>query len=155
MSTLQLVAAKITAGATDAMVRSVKATPADKIEWKPLDEGRSILSQVQECAVVATFFAAILRNRALPQMPEGAFESSMKALDTLDKALAALDANTADLLEAIRAFPDAHLADTITMPWGGEPLAFEEVLFLNYWNLVYHTGQTGYIQTLYGDRQMH
>jgi hypothetical protein len=40
------------------------------------------------------------------------------------------------------------------MPWGAK-MTFAELLFLNYWNLVYHQGQIAYIQTLYGDREMH
>ncbi len=156
MSTVQQLAAKLTQDATDSLARIVKATPADKQEWKPLDEGRTVLSQLQECATAPVFFAKILRDRAVPPMEEGAFERALAELDTVEKALAALDVNTADLLGVMGAFPDEQLAATIVMPWGGGmPMTFEQLLFMTYWNVVYHYGQIAYIQTLYGDREMH
>jgi hypothetical protein len=30
-----------------------------------------------------------------------------------------------------------------------------DVILSPYWQLVYHTGQVNYIQTLYGDRELH
>jgi len=155
MSTVQQVAARLTSTAAESLARSVRAMPADKIDWRPLDQGRSVLSQVQECATVATFFARILRDRAVPPSDDSAFGNAMAELDTIEKALAALAENTRDLEGAILSFQDEHLADRITMPWGSEPVPFSDLLFMNYWNLVYHSGQTAYIQTLYGDREMH
>ncbi len=154
MSTVQQVAAQLTKQATDSFASVVKATPPEKQEWKPLDAGRTVLAQAQEVAAVTAFFTKIIVERAVPAF-DGAYERAMAELDTMEKALAALDANTADLLAAIEAFPDAELTATVTMPWSPVPATLECVLLMNYWNLVYHYGQISYIQTLYGDREMH
>jgi hypothetical protein len=156
MGTTKQVAAKVTAKATETLVINIEAIPADKQDWKPLDAGRSALSQIQECAIVGPFFAAILRDKAVPEMKDGEYEAACAKLDTVEKAVAALREGTGKLVAAIEAFPEDCLGDTIRMPFGpGFDATFEEIMFMAYWNMTYHEGQLAYIQTLYGDRDMH
>jgi uncharacterized damage-inducible protein DinB len=156
MSTTQQLAARMTEKASENLIANIEAMPTDKQAWKPLDAGRSALSQVQECAVINPFFGAILRDRAVPNMPWNEYEARCAALDTAAKATSALVEATAGLVAAIEAFPDNELQNTITLPFGeGMTMTYAQVLFASYWNMVYHTGQIAYIQTLYGDTQMY
>ena len=42
------------------------------------------------------------------------------------------------------------------MPWGdGMTETLANVMLHHFWNIVYHEGQIAYIQTIYGDREMH
>ena len=143
--------------AADALARTAKAMPDDKQTWKPLDEGRSALDQVVECGGgMNLFMSRILQNRALPEMNPREHERMVAENDTMEKALALLEKGTVALLSAIESFPKEHLGDTIRLPFGGGmDRTFEEVMFMPYWNMTYHTGQINYIQTLYGDREMH
>lgn len=43
----------------DDLFRTARAVPRHKLEWQPLDAGRSVLSQVQECATVPAWHAAM------------------------------------------------------------------------------------------------
>jgi hypothetical protein len=153
MSTVQQIAARLVRTAAEDLARSFAAMPADKQTWAPLEEGRCALMQVQENAVINAWFTAMLTDRVVPPLEESPFATE-RALDTSDKALTALAANTEKLVAAIGAFPDADLDQSLKMPWG-ETSTYEETLFGAYWNMVYHIGQIAYIQTLYGDKEMH
>lgn len=152
---VQQLAAKLNKDACDILVRNAKAMPEDKVVWQPLEQGRSVLNQLQECAVIANFTTHTLNHHTLPEMDNEVFGKSMAALDTLDKAIAALETNTTELVSAIEAFPDENLDKTVQLPWLPTPTSLAEIMMMNYWNSVYHQGQVCYIQTLYGDSEMH
>lgn len=153
MSEIQSAAARMSRAAAETLAANLEAVPAEKQDWRPLDAGRSALSQVQECAVINAFFAAILRTRAVPEME---YEARTAALGTAEKALAALRASGAELGEVIEAFPTEDLGGTIVLPFGpGMTMTYGQVMFAAYWNMTYHEGQIAYIQTLYGDTAMH
>lgn len=153
---MKKIATKMTLKAVEDLRANLEAMPPDKQVWRPLDCGRSALDQVQECAVINGFFASILRDRTVPDMDWGAYKAACAALDTPEKALAALDESGKALQAAIEAFPDNKLADSITLPFAeGMVTTFAEIMFAAYWNMTYHTGQIAYIQTLYGDTEMH
>jgi hypothetical protein len=153
--TIQQLAKKLNQDAADSLVKNVKAMPEDKATWKPLDQGRSALSQLQECAIICGFTAYTLQNHVLPPDFKDAFAREGAEMDTVDKAIARLEERAAALSAVIEAFPDADLAKTITLPWQQEPASLAEMMFMNQWNTVYHVGQINYIQTLYGDNEMH
>lgn len=143
--------------AAETLAANLSAMPDDRQDWRPLDAGRSALDQVQECAVINDFCAAILRDR---KTPEGWSYDSYKAecakLDTPAKAVQALGEATERLAAAITAFPSDALEIEVKLPFGDDFRAsFLRVILMPYYNMVYHTGQIAYIQTLYGDTQMH
>ena len=60
------------------------------------------------------------------------------------------------LYEAVRNIPDSQLAETKWLPYdGGRDFTYAEMLEYPRWNFNYHLGQIAYIQTLYGDKEMH
>lgn len=145
-----------TGKALDGLFKQARFLPADKLEWEPMDQARSALDILQECAVLPKFYVQVLETGKVPEfLPEflEAYNKSRAELDTLDKAEAACRENTAALLVAIRSVPDAKLADPLQLPWGVWSTA--EVLNLHYWNMVYHTGQLCYSQSMLGDKAMH
>jgi len=155
MPTIKQLAAKLNQDATDSLLRNAAAMPADKLEWSPLDAGRTAHNQLAECAVIAKFSVYTLNTRTVPKFDHEAFGKAMAELDTVEKAVAMLKENTDLMVSAIEAFPDEELDTTILMPYSPTPLSFAEVMFGPYWNTVYHIGQFAYIQTLYGDGKMY
>lgn len=121
----------------------------DKIDWKPLDKGRSALDMVHECAGFGFLGERVFKEHAMPQIDWSAIEKMKTENDTAEKALPLL-AHSADVLaRAIEAFPADELNDTILLPFnGGMEKSFTEVAVIFYWNATYHEGQTVYIQTL-------
>lgn len=148
----------------DAITKDVKDAfkyaremPADKIAWKPLDQGRSALDQLQELAQAPTYVVGMLKGQKEEPSPDH-FQKMMeerKAWDTVDKCQSIADKNYADLDAAIRSFPDEKLKDTVWLPYdGGRDFTMAEIMEYPRWNANYHQGQIAYIQTLYGDKEM-
>lgn len=133
-------------------MENARKVPADKLEWKPLDNGRSVLDQAQECALCPLWVPGLLEKRGFDPAGFESFEASKAALTSLDACEEAGKANLATMAAAIQAFPDSDMDVEIDLPWGHYTLT--EVMGFPAWNLHYHLGQVGYIQTLYGDFSM-
>ncbi|NUL81101.1 MAG: hypothetical protein HUU60_00065 [Armatimonadetes bacterium] len=150
---------KMTEEANKTFFRMAKATKPDKIGWKPLDEGRSVLDMAQEVAHSPTWGAGMLATREAPKFDEAMFEEYNRERSqwtTLEACEQKCNENMAQLASALRAFPVESLKETITLPFGeGMTLSFEQIAMLQHWNTTYHTGQVAYVQTLYGDKNMH
>lgn len=155
MPTVQQLAIHLNREVAESLTRNAAAMPADKLTWSPLDQGRTALSQLAECAVITEFTTNLLKTRAMPPIDSEAFGKKTAELDTVEKATAALKANIDTLSSVIESFPDADLDATIQLPWFSTPQTFAQVMFICYWNNVYHQGQIAFIQTLYGDKEMH
>lgn len=136
------------------MISNLNAMPADKVNWKPLDAGRTALDLTIECAVFAAGTATTLTTRKDPTLDQEAYKRIEEETDTAEKATKLLQDGTEALLAALETFPEEHLTDKITMPWG-MVITIGDLLNMIYWNNVYHTGQIAYVQTLYGDKEMH
>lgn len=137
---------------------NVRAMPADKLTWKPLDTGRSALDLLQEVAQSASYVIPILETRQVPEFNPEMFAGLMaerQSWDTVEKCEEVMRANHARLFEIIRNFPDEDLKQTVHLPFaGGFDQTMAEIMSYQYWNLSYHLGQVCYIQTLYGDTEM-
>lgn len=156
MTTVSDVAAESTRGVAQNMIRIVESTPAEKQTWKPLDEGRPVLNQLVECAGLNFIAAQALRERAMPALDPERRKQFEAENNTIEKALAAFKASVETLTPAIAAFPAEHLEETLTLPFGGGwTLTFAQFLLLPGQHICYHNGQMNYIQTLYGDKEMH
>lgn len=156
MGAIHDLAVQVTRQAARAVAGNLRAMPPEKQTWSPLDAGRTALSLVQECAVMNRYFAGILRDRKAPEFNWAEYQAACNALETSEKALAELEKATDELVREICAFPEGELATMVRMPWGeGFTVPFQAVMFMPYWNMTYHQGQLAYIQTLYGDREMH
>lgn len=135
--------------ATSSAASLEKATLAlgDKATWSPLDKGRTAVNQVAECALIAQLTADILTTQVMPAPDWEAFGKAQAALDTPEKAIAALKEMTANLVAAIEALPESAADTKVTLPWGTE-MTLGSLPMLVYWNNTYHEGQINYISTL-------
>lgn len=155
MTVQEFIAAE-TERAMEGLIHQVRALPADKVAWKPMDEGRTALDQMAECALIAKSLPQILGSRKMPDFtPEmiAQFESDKAAIDTVEKGESLLRDATAATVTAIRAMPDEALQEQMHF-WGPEPWSVAGVMAYHSWNMNYHTGQVCYIQTLLGDKKM-
>ena len=150
---------RATSKSVEDLFRNARAMPEDKIEWKPLDKGRSVLDQLQECAQAPIWYVSMLESRKAPEFDEdtrkkaGEERQQWKTIDECEKVCGE---NSERLAELIDTFPDEDLEIMITLPFGdGMVVSMADVMMFQYWNNVYHIGQLSYIQTLYGDMEMH
>ena len=151
--TIQTLAAALTHETAEVLLTVASATPLDKLHWKPLDNGRSILAQLVECATANQKWADLIRTRTWVPYGEQVWQGAFAEYDTLEKVSARLRETTESLASAILALSNADLSGAVECPWGLYPMP--RCCFHAYWNMVYHEGQINYVQTLYGDFEEH
>jgi uncharacterized damage-inducible protein DinB len=138
--------------------KAARAVPEDKLSWKPLDLGRSVLDQAQELAQCPDYVTGMVKGEKSSDN-DGDWDAVIKerqAWTTLDKCQEIANERLAALYDAIRACPDERLKETVWLPYdGGRDFTIEEIMDYPRWNANYHSGQINYIQTLYGDKEMH
>lgn len=151
---------KITTEAVDELFRNARAVPADKLEWSPMDQGRSVLDQIQECAQVPKFLAGVIENQEVPTLTAEDFVKMRKMRrewTTVDECERVCIFHTDLLCRAVLSRTEEELDKIVTLPFGPdgitEPLA--KVAMRHQINVVWHTAQIAYIQVLLGDKQMH
>lgn len=149
--------ADMTEWAVGNFYRNVKRVPSDKLEWKVLDTGRSVLDQAREVARSPLWTIPLLRDKvADPYDPEkvARAKAEAEAWTTVDQCEDAHLKNLGPLLEVIRGLSDEDLSLRVPVPFAPEPVPLSAILMFHYWNVVYHQGQILFIQTLYGDHEM-
>lgn len=117
--------------------------------WSPLDKGRTAVDQVAECALITDWVAQTLEDYALAPMDWEGYGAAKSALDTPEKALAALKPATERCIAALGQLPAEKTGDVVELPWG-EKYTLGELANIVWWNNTYHNGQICYIQTLLG-----
>lgn len=144
--TIQEYAAAAIEECASELIQAVLDLPEDKRDWKPLDKGRSALSQPAECAAMNMRSAKIVRAGAYHESLMAEWKELLPTLDTPEKAIAKLREGTAALASAIREVPEADLGKEITLSWTTVTMA--AFFLLPLWNMSYHEGQISYIGTL-------
>ncbi|HMS55428.1 MAG TPA: hypothetical protein PKA27_08505 [Fimbriimonadaceae bacterium] len=136
-----------------------KAVPSDKVDWKPLETGRSVLDQCREMAMCPDWARSIINNDPQPDWNEGTMakiKAEQEQWKTIEDCEAECDRRLANLYDYFRSMPDARLSETKWLPYdGGREFKMPEMMDYPRWNFNYHLGQIAYIQTLYGDKDMH
>lgn len=146
---------EMTKYATNALFRTARAVPDDKLEWKPLDEGRSVKEQLQECAYTPLYFMGLISPPKDDATDNAQGEAATAETPwSIDVCEAECHANSERLYKLISTLTDEQLQEMVELPWS-EKASKAQVAGLQYWNLVYHQGQISYIQTLYGDVEFH
>jgi hypothetical protein len=149
--------AELVEDGVNAMVRTARATPEDKMTWSPEGQGRTILDMMEECRQSAGWGIGSLAAKdkfSFEGMDmEGVMAERAQTPD-LDKWETELRQGHEAFIAAVRAFPaeDENLRAT---PMPGWSLSMGDLAFYPGWNLYYHLGQINYVQCLYGDHEMH
>src|SRR5258708_27484961 len=90
MSDLQNAAIAFTREIGAVFAAGIEAMPADKQTWRPLNEGRDALDQLQEVVALNFGVAEALRSKNFPVSSDEAKAKLKAELDTIPKALVAL-----------------------------------------------------------------
>lgn len=140
--------------ALDDVCRAALAVPADRRDWSPGGEARSVLDQMREVALTGTWFLPILAGGTVPSGVD--HQAVAQEWGTVEECVEAARERIGALCRAMADFPDEGLEHEVHLPFGGGTvLPMSDVLALAGWNLVYHLGQINQIQLILGDREMH
>src|ERR1700730_13623055 len=100
-----------------------KAVPADKLSWKPLDAGRSVLDQLQELAQAPDYAVGMLGGKTKGEAPGPddweKLVAQRQAWTTVEDCEREAKVRLDNLFETIRNFPDEKLTDTTWLPYDG------------------------------------
>ena len=160
--TLQQQAARMTRQALDALFSAARHVPADRRDWVPMGEARTVQGLLAECALTTPFYIAAQGTVAefLTVVPDEETRElwhrrTARAQGTLEGAEAVAQETFAELCQSLEAVPDARLSQVHPHPMDPNKQATgADLLFLTYWNLVYHTGQINYLQMMLGDTEL-
>ncbi|MDQ2985282.1 MAG: hypothetical protein M3R13_01005 [Armatimonadota bacterium] len=136
-----------------------KAVSAERLEWKPLDEGRSTLDICRELAMCPEWAESIISGQEMPEWNEetiAAVKTQQEQWKTVEDCETECNRRMESLFAMYRDMPDERLTETKWLPYdGGRDFTMPEMMEYPRWNFNYHLGQIAYLQTLYGDREMH
>ncbi|HLK13706.1 MAG TPA: DinB family protein [Fimbriimonadaceae bacterium] len=143
--------------AVDRLKKVYETTPDDKINWSPAGTARTPTEVAAHCAMSIKGMQGWLAGEPFP------FES-MKALDdycrteernftTRAQVLGLLDTNTTNFLAWLDSLSHDKLASMFDTPMGSFPMMSAITFPADH--LRSHAAQIDYIQTIYGDREMH
>jgi hypothetical protein len=142
----------------EAVFKHARGVPAEKLDWSPLDAGRSVMDQVRECAMCPDWCIQVISGNG----PEWSEELAAKIKEqqaewkTIDDCERECNRRLDDLAKFFSEIKDEQLGDTKWLPYdGGRDFTVVEMMEYPRWNFDYHVGQIAYIQTLYGDKQMY
>jgi len=136
--------------------RTARAVPEDKLQWKPLDNGRPVLDLLGDAAQGPALCTGMLRG-TIQYGPE-LFQrlAAERAAWSREEALDHLAKNTRELIEEIGKLPDEKLDEPLTLPMGGGmTMPWGAWILMAYRSFMARTAQINYIQTLYGDFDRH
>lgn len=154
--TLQEHVVQVTEEAVKEFFRYAHAVPADKLEWKPLNEGQSVLSMTQEIAKTPDWAYDVMTNAKPTDDDRKAQFEEMKTWSTVDQCQCEFENRFSRWADLIVSFPEERFTETVWLPYnGGRDHTFLELFEYPRWNATYHLGQVAYIQTLFGDREMY
>ena len=144
---------------SETLFRTARTMPEDKLEWQAEGKGRSVIDQLQECAQAPKWFLAIIQNMDNPpDFDPETYQQMMeerKQWTTIDLCEENLKKNQSALVEAIKNYPEEQLKKEVKLSFSEKPFTAADMMLGHYWNMTYHIGQINFIQTLYGDNEMH
>ncbi len=140
------------------LIRTFNAVPDDKLNWAPLDAGRTALDAFSEAAQTCQMVTQLVETKGETK-PSPQMFAQMKAERanwTKDDAVAAMNTGSAALYTAIGYLSEEELAMPVTMPMGGgTTMPLGAWIMMAYRAFISRFAQINYIQTLYGDSESH
>lgn len=137
--------------------RYAKAVPTDKLDWSP-EGARSVLNICRELAMTPTWAYDVVEGVEVKFDEEAMakMRAEQAQWTTAEQCEDQCNARLAKLADLYRSIPDEKLMTTRWLPYnGGRDHTVLEMMDYPRWNFTYHLGQIAYIQTLYGDKEMH
>jgi uncharacterized damage-inducible protein DinB len=138
------------------LISAVESTREDKLFWSPAEGARSVVGQLVECKQAPGWFQAIADAKDMsPFTKEKREADNREQTERRDWEVLVqeLRASCEKYKARLRTMDDDELNHMVDSWVGKVPLS--DLLVFPIRNMSWHTGQICYIQTLYGDWDMH
>lgn len=138
--------------------KALEFVPDDKLSWKPSPTAKSALEIAAHLGVVNASMADLIENRKSKFSTANDLfawlQSEESKYTTRDSVQALLDKGAARTLKVINALNAKDLAEgTVESPFGTRPL--RRFIFIPEGHTHEHAAQIEYLQTIWGDTEMH
>ena len=151
----------MTREALASLFSAARRVPEDRRDWVPMGEARTVQGLLSECALTTPFYIAAAHGKMAQfaaLVPDEATQELWRrrsdAASTLEGAQSVAQETYAELCQALESVPARRLGRVQPHPMDPSRQATgADLLFLAYWNLVYHTGQVNYVQMMLGDTE--
>lgn len=140
-------------GITETYLKDLRHLSDEQISASPMGAARSPLEYTAECIGLNTMIAKTLHGQPVEMPSEEQRAAFYAAFDSYDKVAAGLRDSVGHIVSALEKFSDDQLAEERHFFRG--PMKLSDIANLGAMHLVYHDGQTNYVQTLYGDVENH
>lgn len=131
--------------------------PADKLTWRPTPTAKSALEIAAHCAGYSGNFAWIISAGKFPCSGEefrAKAESAAQSITTLEQAETMLRKGIADTIAALDTVKPEQIGSMVEAAVLGQT-PFKFFLTLPAMHLENHDGQIDYLQTCWGDLEVH
>lgn len=143
--------------AQERLAKTIAATPDDKLKWSPAPTARTPLELLVHSAMGTSGLGDIIAGKPFP-FPSFAemdkvLRKSEKEFTTKEQGLKLLQENSQKYLTWLDTLSEAQISSTIDFV--GRPMPMKVAITIPADHLRSHTAQIDYIQTIYGDHEMH
>jgi hypothetical protein len=128
--------------------------PQDKLGVSPMGVARTALEFTAECGGFNGIAADVVRGADVDMPSEDERQAFYASVDTAEKGASLIRSSVDELILAIEEADEAALNRRIVAPWG-EPVTPYILAHIAASHMAYHDGQLAYIQSLYGDGEIH
>lgn len=135
-----------------AYAADLQFVPADKFDASPMGKARSPLEFTKE--VVSFNFGIAQRLAGEEPLSAEARKAISDSMTTPETAAQAFNQSISNLREALTKSTEERLADKVKVPWD-DAMRLGALVMMGINHVMYHDGQLAYIQSLYGDDDMH
>jgi len=138
----------------DRLASDLSHLTSEQLTASPMGVARSPLHFSAECIGFNSLVAGALAGKSSGMPSQEHRDAFFASIDSLEKAQAGLKRSADEIVTAIEGVDEAKLTAEATAPWG-QPMPLYMLVYIAADHMTYHDGQANYIQTLYGDAEVH
>jgi hypothetical protein len=143
-------------GAMEWFLRAFSHVPEDKLSWSPSPTARNALQIAAHCAGFSGGFASVIGTGEFPADVDdflGPIHARIASINTREEAESMLREGIAETVAALDTVQPEQIDAMVITPQGSTPFAF--YMTIPAIHLLIHTGQLDYLQTCWGDQEVH
>ena len=138
----------------DRLAADLSHLTSEQLTASPMGVARNPLHFSAECIGFNSLVAGALAGKSSAMPSQEHRDAFFASIDSLEKAQAGLKRSADEIVTAIEGVDEAKLTAEATAPWG-QPMPLYMLVYIAADHMTYHDGQANYIQTLYGDAEVH
>jgi hypothetical protein len=141
------------------LLSALKTTPDDKLTWAPSSTCRTALQVAAHAGVVTMMMSRMIAGESMPggmpTIPQitAMAKAEEDKITSREQAAGLIESSTAMVMKGLDSMSPETLASAIPTPFGESPMA--SFVLLPSGHMDSHAAQIDYIQTIYGDTDMH